>query len=143
MSGTITIQADNLNGGLFVGPIVGGVDFMNVTGPVNVAGTATTIIQRNGNVMYSGGGNYPNLQITGLAQLGANNGLGQSSIVQLAVSGNGTFDLNGFDQTAVALSATTTNQAIVQNSGDGHEHADAEHQRQQYLQRQRSMGTST
>ena len=119
LSGTITIQADNLNGGLFVGPTVGGVDFMNVTGPVNVAGTATTIIQRNGNVMYSGGGNYPSLQITGLAQLRRNNGLGQSSIVQLAISGNGTFDLNGFDQTAVALSATTTNQAIVQNSGAG------------------------
>ena len=119
LSGTITIQADNLNGGLFVGPTVGGVDFMNVTGPVNVAGTATTIIQRNGNVMYSGGGNYPNIQITGLAQLGANNGLSQSSLVQLAVSGNGTFDLDGFDQTAVALSATTTSQAVVQNSGTG------------------------
>ena len=37
--------------------------------------------------------------------------------MQLGVSGNGTFDLGGFDQTAVALSATTANQSIVQNSG--------------------------
>ena len=74
LSGTITIQSDNLNGGLFVGPAIGGVDFMNITGPVKVAGTATTIIQRNGNVMYSGGGNYPNIQITGLAQLARTTG---------------------------------------------------------------------
>src|SRR4029079_5255937 len=42
----------------------------------------------------------------------------QTAALQLANSGAGTLDLNGFDQTAVSLTATsTTNQAIVQNSG--------------------------
>jgi autotransporter-associated beta strand protein len=100
--------------------LANGADFLNVTGPVNVAGTANTIVQIGGNVKYSGGGNYPNLFITGVAALGKNNGLSQTAALQLANSGAGTLDLNGFDQTAVSLTATsTTNQAIVQNSGSG------------------------
>ncbi len=118
VSGTITIQSNNVNDGLFNGPIAGGPDFMNVTGAVNVAGTADTIIQIGGNVKYSGGGNYPNLQISGTAALGAANGLSQTSAILMSNASAGTLDLNGFDQTAVSLSATsTTNQSIVQNSG--------------------------
>ena len=79
VSGTITIQANNVNDGLFNGPLANGADFLNVTGPVNVAGTADTIVQIGGNVKYSGGGNYPNLFITGVAALGKNNGLSQSA----------------------------------------------------------------
>ena len=69
VAGTITIQANNLNSGLFNGPLTGGPDYLNITGPVNTSGTADTIIQIGGNVRYSGGGSYPNIQITGLGLL--------------------------------------------------------------------------
>jgi autotransporter-associated beta strand protein len=119
VSGTITIQSNNVNDGLFNGPIANGVDYLNVTGPVNVSGTADTIVQIGGNVRYSGAGNYPNFLVTGVALLGANNGLSQTAAIQIANSGGGTLDLGGFDQTAASLSATTTNLALVQNSGTG------------------------
>ena len=119
VAGTITIQANNLNGGLFNGPLTGGPDYLNITGPVNTSGTADTIIQIGGNVRYSGGGSYPNIQITGLGLLGAANGLSQSAVIQIGNAGGGTFDLGGFDQTAAGLATVNANSAIVQNTSAG------------------------
>jgi len=125
LTGTVTIDANNANDGLFNGPAVGSGYYLNVQGAVNTAGTANTITQIGGEVKYSGGGSYANMQINGLALLAANNGLSQSAVLQLSqapASGtgpsNGTFDLNGFNQTAVALSASSaTLTSTVQNSG--------------------------
>ncbi|MBC7782583.1 MAG: autotransporter-associated beta strand repeat-containing protein [Burkholderiales bacterium] len=116
LSGTITISADNLNGGLVVGaPNVG--DFLNITGAINTAGTATTVIQRGGNVKYSGGGNYPNLTITGLAAIGVNNGLNTAAAVILGAAADSILDLNGFNQTLPSIvkggsAASVTNTAV-------------------------------
>jgi fibronectin-binding autotransporter adhesin len=126
VNGTVTIQANNLNGGLFQGPTVGGADFLRINGAVNAAGTADTIVQTGGQVKYSGGGSYPNLLINGTAALGATNGLATNALLQFSVAAPGspgvaavasTLDLNGFDQTAVALSATSGLTSAVQNSG--------------------------
>ena len=127
VTGTITILANNANDGLLNGPTTGSGNFLNVQGAVNTSGTANTIVQIGGEVKYSGGGSYPLMQINGLAQLGANNGLAQNAVLQLSaapVSGQGasagTFDLGGFDQTAIALLATSgTLASTVQNSGAG------------------------
>ena len=66
--GNITIQANNVDGGLFFGAPLGGVDFLNIHNAVNVAGTADTVIQNGGQVRYFGGGNYQNFQLSGTAQ---------------------------------------------------------------------------
>ena len=117
--GTVTIQANNLNDGLFMGPSELSGEYLNVHGAVNTSGTANTIVQIGGRVKYYGGGNYPNIALNGWAQLGANNGLSQSAVIQIADTANGTLDLGGFDQTAVALSASSVNLADVLNSGAG------------------------
>ena len=115
--GTITIQANNANGGLLNGPTFQGSDFLNITGAVNVAGSADTIVQIGGNVRYSGGGNYPNLQINGEARLGVSNSLSQTALLQLATVSAAIFNMNGFNQTALALSSTTGNGTVQNNSG--------------------------
>ena len=98
--------------------VLGSIGFLNIHNAVNVSGTADTVIQNGGQVRYFGGGNYPNMQISGTAALGAANGLSQSAAIQMANVSAGTFDLNGFDQTAVSLSTpSAANQSIVQNSG--------------------------
>ena len=84
LTGTITINANNVNDGLFNGPAEGSGFYLNVQGAVNTAGTADTITQIGGEVKYSGGGNYANMQINGTALLAANNGLSQSAVLQLA-----------------------------------------------------------
>jgi autotransporter-associated beta strand protein len=117
--GTVTIQANNFTGGLFRGPDVGSGEFLHIHSVVNTSGTADTVIQRDGQVRYYGGGNYANFAVNGLAQLGVNNGLNQSAVVQFATLLTGTLDLGGFDQTVKALSATSANVAAVQNSGAG------------------------
>jgi fibronectin-binding autotransporter adhesin len=117
--GTVTIQANNLSGGLFNGAPLFGSDYMNIHGAVNTTGTANMVIQRSGQVRYFGGGNYPNIALNGIAQLGATNGLNQSAVIQMATLESGTFDLGGFNQTAVALSAVSANAATVFNSGAG------------------------
>ena len=125
VTGTITINANNANDGLFNGQAVGSGYYLNVQGAVNTAGAADTITQIGGEVKYSGGGNYANMQINGLAVLAADNGLSQSAVLQLSqapASGsgasNGTFDLNGYSQTAAGLSSSSaTLTSTVQNTG--------------------------
>ena len=70
---------------------------MNVTGAS--AASATTIAQAAGQVKYSGGGTYTFMQITGLAQLAANNGFSQTA--QFAINNGATLGLNGFNQSGL------------------------------------------
>src|SRR5262249_51583238 len=128
VSGPITINT-TINGtndgntnifvtGLFNGPAVGGSDFMNVTGAIGVR--PPTLPQAGGQVKYSGGGTYTFMQISGLAQLAANNGLSQTA--QFGINNGATLELNGFNQSAVALglptgvAATNGTSGVVQNS---------------------------
>jgi autotransporter-associated beta strand protein len=126
--GSVTINANNFDGGLFNGPLAGGTEFLNINGPVIAAGTANTIIQIGGNVKYgdaTGTSSYATIQVNGQADLGTNNALCQTAVLQMSASttggaSTGTFDLNGFDQTVKALFATSgTLASTVQNSGAG------------------------
>ncbi len=117
--GTVTIQANNFDGGLFQGPTVGSVGYLNIHGPVNATGTASTVVQSGGQVKYYGGGSYQEFVANGTAVLAANDGLSTSAVIEVADTAAGTLDLNGFNQTAVALSGSSVNAAAVQNSGAG------------------------
>ena len=68
VNGSVTILANNLNGGLFQGGIV---SYLDINGPVFASGTADTIIQMGGAVKYGGGGSYANMLINGIAALTA------------------------------------------------------------------------
>jgi fibronectin-binding autotransporter adhesin len=122
--GVITIQENNLNGGLFNGAPLLGADWMNVRGAVNVSGTADTVVQRSGQVRFFAGGNYPRISLNGITQLGANNGINPTALIEMAVLEAGTLELsnaagNSFNQAASGLSATGANVSIVQNTGIG------------------------
>ena len=107
-SGPITINSNSASGGHFVGPTTSGL--MTISGAVNLGGTANTLSARDGFVRFSGGGSYTNMIINqGTTSLGANNGLATTAIVDIAPSGRGTLDLNGFNQTL----------AGIRNSGGG------------------------
>jgi fibronectin-binding autotransporter adhesin len=125
INGSVTILANNFSGGLFgtQGSGVGAGSFLIVNGPVYANGTADTIIQLQGQVQYNGGGSYANMLINGTAQIGANNGLATNAVLQFGTVPAGTasagiLDLNGFNQTAVALSAPATSSGgTVTNNG--------------------------
>ena len=118
ISGPVEFDASPASGGSFVGPTSSG--YLNVTGPVTntVSGVVTV---RNGFVRFAGGGNYSTLNLTGTASLGANNGVSTNAELADGVSGNGTFDLNGYNQALTGLSdgATTPNVELVTNSVAG------------------------
>ncbi|HUO07570.1 MAG TPA: autotransporter-associated beta strand repeat-containing protein [Phycisphaerae bacterium] len=123
INGSVTILANNFSGGLFQG---GASSFLIVNGAVYANGTADTIIQLGGNVQYAGtGGSYANMLINGTAQLGVTNGLATNAAIAFGLVPTGTaspgiLDLNGFDQTAVSLSAPGTSAGgSVNNSGTG------------------------
>jgi autotransporter-associated beta strand protein len=115
ISGPLEFDASPATGGDFVGPTTSG--YLNVTGPVT--NTATGLISdRSGLVRFSGGGNYTAFDLTGTTSIGANNGLCPSAALNVGVSGSGTFDLNGFNQTLTGLidGATPLNTELVTNS---------------------------
>ncbi len=120
VTGPITQLANNINGGLFKGPTpVGGTDFLNVNGPVIANYANSVVIQIDGNVRYgdtSGNSNYGTIQLNGQANLAANNALCQTAVINVANFFAGTFETNGFNQTAATLFANTGNAATVQNS---------------------------
>jgi len=120
-SGQITILTNAASGGHFYGPVTSGL--LSFTGPIK-SGVTNFLVIRAGNLRFSGGGNYfeiqPRSQTT---SLGANNGLATNAAVDLAGNGSTTvptvLDLNGFDQTLSGLknSVTAANVAWVTNSG--------------------------
>jgi fibronectin-binding autotransporter adhesin len=118
LTGTITVQADPLSGGTFVGPTTAGTT-LNVNGAVNATGTATNISVRAGNVTFAGGGSYPRLDVypTSNVFVGATNGVSTSAIINTRPDPNqnagGTFDIHGNNQTVAGLTGAL---GIVTNS---------------------------
>ena len=120
-SGPINIYSNAANGGHFAGPVTTGQ--LTISGAVNSTPTNILIV-RLGNLRFSGGGNYGELQIrANTTSLGANNGLATNAAVDLAGNGSITtptaLDLNGFNQTLGGLknAVAPLNVAWVTNSG--------------------------
>lgn len=121
VTGPITFNADATTGGHFVGPTTSGR--INVNGPVNLAGIATALSVRLGNLRFAGGGTYPEIQVrANTTSLGANNGIATTAVMDLAGNGSPTvptyFDLNGFNQTLAGLKNIVgpANLGVVTNS---------------------------
>ena len=119
LSGPITFGEAAASGGNFAGTSSSG--YLNVVGPVSASGLVINV--RYGNVQFSGGGNYNELQIrTGTTSLGADNALCTNADVDLAGNGSTTvpsyLDLNGFNQTILGLqnNVNPANLGIVTNS---------------------------
>jgi autotransporter-associated beta strand protein len=119
-SGPATFNANATAGGHFAGPPTSGL--LTISGSVT-SGATNVLLVRLGNVRFSGGGSYPELQIrANTTSLGANNGLATNAAVDLAGNGSTTaptmFDLNGFNQTLGGLKnvVTPANVAWVTNS---------------------------
>ena len=120
-SGSLTFNADSVSGGHLAGP--SGSGYLNLAGPVTLANAATALSVRLGNVRFSGGGNYPEIQVRAdTTSLGAQNGVATTAVMDLAGNGSPTvptyFDLNGFNQTLAGLKNTVgpANLGIVINS---------------------------
>jgi autotransporter-associated beta strand protein len=119
-SGPITFNASASAGGHIAGPSSGGP--LQFTGPITMP-DGTFMVIRTGNVRFSGGGDYPEIQVrASTTSLGANNGLCPNAL--LDIGGNGSpqsptyFNLNGFNQTLAGLknAVTPANVAWVTNS---------------------------
>jgi autotransporter-associated beta strand protein len=112
LTGTITVNAAPGSGGHFASQGTGST--LTLLGPIVSA--TTRVVQRIGTVVYAGGGSYADLDITGSARLGANDGLSTSATVSLGLSGAGTLDLAGRSQTLVGLVRSSSSTATVGNS---------------------------
>jgi autotransporter-associated beta strand protein len=111
VSGDITINANAGAGGHFGSTGIGST--LTLTGSIN---SSVKVQQRTGTVIFSGGGSYTDLGITGTARLGTDNGLATNATADLGFSGNGVFDLAGFNQSLVGITKNTGGSAIIGNS---------------------------
>jgi fibronectin-binding autotransporter adhesin len=106
VNGTITLSGLSAAGGVFVGGSAVGNELV-INGAIN--GPNLGLTQRDGRVIYKGGGTASNngttslFAVTGTALVGATNGIPTGLTPVLGGSGNATLDLNGFDQTSAAL----------------------------------------
>ena len=113
VNGAITITGAPSTGGDFVGG--------NAVGNELVLGGAITssvaISQRDGRVIYMGGGaGYTSLSVTNTALVGATNGISTAASVALGGSQSAALDLNGFDQSLAGLqfgNATLANSFVA------------------------------
>jgi autotransporter-associated beta strand protein len=111
VSGPITISAAAASGGHFASS---GNGVLNVQGAVN---SSLPVTVRDGTVMFSGGGNYTNLNvIAGTTMVGAGNGICSTAVVDVGTGGTATLDLNGFNQQLGGLVRSAANPATVTNS---------------------------
>jgi autotransporter-associated beta strand protein len=111
ISGPINILGNPTAGGL----LLGGVGTtLHLAGPITAAASFS---QRDGRVMYSGGGTgYSAILITGTAVVGANDGIATSATVSLGGSQVASLDLNGFNQSLAGVRQPSTWAATVGNS---------------------------
>ena len=114
-TGPITILTNAASGGHFYGPFTTGL--LSITGPIK-SGVTNFLVIRAGNVRFSGGGNYFEIQPrANTASLGANNGLATNAAVDLAGNGSTTvptiLDLNGFNQTLSGLKNSVNNTFVA------------------------------
>ncbi|MBW8865222.1 MAG: autotransporter-associated beta strand repeat-containing protein, partial [Verrucomicrobia bacterium] len=120
VSGPLTFAVAPGNGGNFVGPTTSG--YLNIAGRVTASGLITSV--RFGNVRFSGGGDYAELQVrANTTSIGINNGVATNAVADIGGNGSPTvptfLDLNGFNQQLAGLKNTVTpaNLGIVTNSG--------------------------
>lgn len=120
-SGALALNNLATAGGHFAGPITSGL--LTISGPVT-SGPTNFLLIRFGNVRFSGGGSYSELQPrANTTSLGAANGIATNAVIDLAGNGSTTtptsLDLNGFNQTLAGLknAVTSANAAWVTNSG--------------------------
>ncbi len=111
VSGDITINGSTGAGGGHFASTNGGT--LNLTGSIT---SSVKVQQRDGMVVYSGGGSYAEMGVTGTATLGVTNGLATNATVDLGVSGAGTFDLAGKNQSLAGITKST-HAATVTNTG--------------------------
>ena len=119
INGTITINAGTPAGGHFASGSSG-----SGTLALNGAITASVAVsQRLGTVRYNGGGagfanlgaGVTNFLVTGVAIVGVANGIPTNAVMDLAVSGAGTLNLNGVSQSLAAIERSAAQTAIVTN----------------------------
>lgn len=123
VSGPVLFNANAFSGGHFAGPTTSG--YLNVTGPVTVGGSGSTLQVRLGNVRFSGvHSGYLGVEIrANTTSIGADNTFVTSAVMDIGGNGSPTvptyFDLNGFNQQLAGLKNTVTpaNLGVVTNSG--------------------------
>jgi autotransporter-associated beta strand protein len=113
VSGDITINSSASAGGHFAS--VGSGSTLTLTGSINAT---VEVTQRTGTVIYSGGGSYSNISVTGTARLGANNGLATNATADLGLSGNSVLDLAGYNQSLVGIVKNAANGASSATVGN-------------------------
>lgn len=116
ISGTITINNDPAAGGHFAGFSTGSLTLSG-----SITSSSVIVRQRLGTVIYSGGGSYANINITGTGRLGANNGIATNATVNIAVSAVSYLDLAGYNQSLVGITkdaqtATVGNSSTANDS---------------------------
>jgi autotransporter-associated beta strand protein len=116
-SGTITINSSVGSGGTFLASNTVGNELV-FTGPVNTTG-ATAISQRDGRVIFAGGGTATGsaMNLTGTTILGANEGMPSGLNLLMGASAASTIEMAGFSQTLAGLqrasfAATVTNSSL-------------------------------
>jgi fibronectin-binding autotransporter adhesin len=103
LSGTITLSGLSGGGGVIMGSNTVGQE-LRLNGAINQVGTNIGLSQRDGRVIYAGGGDVTgNFNITSVALIGATNGMPTGLAPLLGGSASATLDLNGFDQTLPSL----------------------------------------
>ena len=115
-----------LNGNMTLNgaPLAGG-HFGSETGARLVLnGTITStnrVTLRTGSIQFNtSGSSYPEFSISGVASLGADNGVATDATVSMGLSEAGTFDLAGFNQTVAGL-RKDANAAIIGNSSTNYD----------------------
>ena len=107
--GTIQINAAPGSGGHFAAVSTG---TLTIADPIN---SSVNVVWRTGTGIFSGGGSYNSMNLTGTVRLGANNGLSTTAALIIGASAAGTFDLAGYNQTLSGIN-TNNNTAIIGNS---------------------------
>jgi autotransporter-associated beta strand protein len=113
--GPIQITRSASAGGHFAAPTANTI--LHVAGPIT-APASVEVVSRAGTVMFSGGGTgYSQFAIgAGTVLVGAEDGLATTARVRIGVSAAGALDLNGFDQSLVAIEGTGANATVINNS---------------------------
>lgn len=109
LEGPVSITANPFGGGHFGNRSNGA---FNVKGAIN---SSVVVVHRIGTVTYWGGGSYTSMRVTGTAALGADNGLATNASLSIGVSGAGTFDLAGYNQSLAGI-LKDVNAATIGNS---------------------------
>ena len=113
LSGNITINSIPTAGGHFASNSAVGSS-LTISGPIT---STVPVSVRAGTVIFENtGSSYSLLQLGGTLKLGAPNVIPTSATVDVAASGTGILDLNGFNQTLAGITRVQGNTATIGNS---------------------------